>query len=251
LIAAFFLVSVFRILGLYRDSEVEPAFTPTHADNFLKNSVITGWQHVCIFSFEMQIGVAMRSILFALVIVCIVLTPAAFGQATKPAVSRAYGDGEFRLGPDDVIEVSVYQDKELDRTVPVRPDGKISLPLIGEMAASGKTPTELQKEIAQKLKQFVAEPNITVVVKEVNSPKVSVIGEVKNPNMYKIKDKATLLDAIALAGGLTEYSKKKVVISRVGPNGQTEFIRLNIDDLMKGKKPDPFYVLPYDKIVIQ
>ena len=193
----------------------------------------------------------MRSFLFALVIICIVLMPTAYGQATKPAPQRAYGDGEFHLGPDDVIEVSVYQDKELDRTVPVRPDGKISLPLIGEMIASGKTPTELQKEIAQKLKQFVADPSVTVVVKEVNSPKVSVTGEVKNPNMYKIKDRATLLDAIALAGGLTEYSKKKVTVIRVGPNGESQFIKLNVEDQIKGKKPDPFYVLPYDKIYIQ
>jgi polysaccharide export outer membrane protein len=176
--------------------------------------------------------------------------PTAYGQLTKPA-QRAYGDGEFRLGPDDVIEVSVYQDKEIDRTVPVRPDGKISLPLIGEMTASGKTATDLQKEIAQKLKQFVADPRVTVVVKEVNSPKVSVTGEVKNPNMYKIKDRATLLDAIALAGGLTEYSKKKVTVIRLGPNGESEFIKLNIDDQIKGKKPDLFYVLPYDKIYIQ
>src|SRR5262249_12105278 len=146
----------------------------------------------------MQIGVAMRSIVFALV-VFIVLIPTAYGQATKPAAARAYGDSEFRLGPDDVIEVTVYQDKELDRTVPVRPDGKISLPLIGEMAASGKSAMELAKEIAQRLKQFVADPTVTVVVKEVNSPKVSVIGEVKNPNIYKIKDRATLIDIIALA----------------------------------------------------
>ena len=160
-------------------------------------------------------------------------------------------DASYLIAPEDVLAIDVWKEAEITRTVPVRPDGKISLPLIGEMAASGKTPTELKNEIAQKLKQFVAEPTVTVVVKEVNSPKVSVIGEVKNPNMYKIKDKTTLLDAIALAGGLTEYSKKKVVISRVGPNGDTQFIRLNIDDVMKGKKPDPFYILPYDKIVIQ
>jgi polysaccharide export outer membrane protein len=192
----------------------------------------------------------MRSIVFALV-VFIVLIPTAYGQATKPAAARAYGDSEFRLGPDDVIEVTVYQDKELDRTVPVRPDGKISLPLIGEMAASGKSAMELAKEIAQRLKQFVADPTVTVVVKEVNSPKVSVIGEVKNPNIYKIKDRATLIDIIALAGGTTDYSKKKAIISRIGPNGETQLIKLDINDLIKGKKPDPFYVLPYDKITIQ
>ena len=192
----------------------------------------------------------MRSILFAAVIGITALVPAAFAQATKTHAAHAYGDTEFRLGPDDVIEVSVREDKELDRTVPVRPDGKISLPLIGEMTASGKTATDLQKEIALRLKQFVADPTVTVVVKEVNSPKVSVIGEVKNPNMYKIKDRATLLDAIALAGGLTEYSKKKVVVFRVGPNGDSQRIELSITDQIKGKRADPFYVLPYDKIYI-
>jgi len=197
----------------------------------------------------------MRSILFA-VVVFIALMPTGYCQTTRHPVSRAYGDSEFRLGPDDVIEVTVYQDKELDRTVPVRPDGKISLPLIGEMTASGKSATELQKEIAQRLKQFVADPTVTVVVKEVNSPKVSVLGEVKNPNMYKIKDRATLLDIIALAGGETDYSKHKVIVSRVGPNGEAEFIEVNTRDLIKGKpingkKPEPFYVLPYDKIYIQ
>src|SRR5499427_441482 len=184
----------------------------------------------------MQLGVAMRSILFALV-VCIVLMHTVYGQATKTAAGRAYGDGEFRRGPDDVIEVSVYQDKELDRTVPVRPDGKISLPLIGEMTASGKTATELQKEIAQKLKQFVADPTVTVVVKEVNSPKVSILGEVKTPGMYKIKDRATLLDVIALAGGLTEFAKKnKIVVIRTDSNGPPHQFKLNIDDQIKGRR---------------
>jgi polysaccharide export outer membrane protein len=194
------------------------------------------------------------TILFALSVVLISSVPA-FAQQhpDSKVVSRAYGDSEFRLGPDDVVEVTVYQDKSLDRTVPVRPDGKISLPLIGEMPASGKTATDLQKEIALRLKQFVADPTVTVVVKEVNSPKVSVLGEVKNPGIYKIKDRATLLDAIALAGGLTEYAKKnKIVVIRTDSNGPPHQFKLNIDDQIKGRpSAEPFYVLPYDKIYIQ
>jgi polysaccharide export outer membrane protein len=177
--------------------------------------------------------------------------PAQQQAAASTAVPHAYGDSEFRLGPDDVIEVSVYQDKNFDRTVPVRPDGKISLPLIGEMPASGKTATDLQKEIAQRLKQYVADPTVTVVVKEVNSPKVSVLGEVKTPGMYKIKDRATLLDAIALAGGLTEYAKKnKIYVLRVNSDGSARRIQLNIEDQIKGRRGDPFYILPYDKIFV-
>lgn len=196
----------------------------------------------------------MRVTILLALVVLVVGMPAAFaGQHTETApASHAYGDSEFRLGPDDVIEVSVYQDKELDRTVPVRPDGKISLPLIGEMPASGKTAPDLQKEIAQRLMQFISDPTVTVVVKEVNSPKISVLGEVKNPGMYKIKDRATLLDAIALAGGLTEYAKKnKIVVIRADANGAAHQIKLNIDDQIKGRRSDPFYILPYDKIYIQ
>ena len=193
------------------------------------------------------------TILFALIVVLIGSVPAFAQQQTdSTVVPRAYGDSEFRLGPDDVIEVTVYQDKGLDRTVPVRPSGKISLPLIGEMPASGNTATDLQKEIALRLKQFVADPTVTVVVKEVNSPKVSVLGEVKNPGMYKIKDRATLLDAIAIAGGMTEYdTKNKIVVIRTDYNGPPHQFKLNIDDQIKGRRTEPFYVLPYDKIYIQ
>jgi polysaccharide export outer membrane protein len=205
----------------------------------------------------MQIGVAMRvSTLFTMTVLCLGSTQLLHAQrpASPPsAVAKGgYGDSEFKLGPDDVIEVSVYQEKDLSATVPVRPDGKISLPLVGEMPASGKTAVELQKEIAQKLKQYIADPAVTVVVKEVNSPKVSVMGEVKTPGVYKIKDRATLLDALALAGGLTDFAKKdKITVLRPEPNGDLRYIKVNIGDQIKGKRPDPFYVLPYDKIYVE
>lgn len=174
------------------------------------------------------------------------------GAASLPIVQVAYGDSEFRLGPDDVIEVSVYQEKELSATVPVRPDGKISIPLIGEMPASGKTATELQKEISLRYAKFISEPAVTVVVKEVNSPKVSVLGEVKNPGMYKIKDRATVLDAIAMAGGTTEYAKRdKVTLIRVNAAGETSRVKVNLDDQIKGRRGNPIYILPYDKIYVQ
>jgi polysaccharide export outer membrane protein len=172
-------------------------------------------------------------------------------RGASPAV-QACGDSEFRLGPDDVIEVSVYGEDKLSTTVPVRPDGKISIPLIGELPASGKTAPELQKEIADRYKRFIAEPAVTVVVKEVNSPKVSVLGEVKNPGMYKIQDRATVLDVLAQAGGLTEYAKRdKVMIIRVDVSGQQRFLKVNLEDQIKGKRSDPFCILPYDKVYVQ
>jgi polysaccharide export outer membrane protein len=148
--------------------------------------------------------------------------------------------------------VSVYGEKDLSIAVPVRPDGKVSIPLIGELPASGKTATELQKEIAQKYARFISEPAVTVVVKEVNSPKVSVLGEVKTPGMYKIKDRATVLDAIAMAGGLTEYAKRdKVTVIRLDTSGQQSLLKVNLKDQIKGRRADPFYVLPYDKIYVE
>jgi len=193
--------------------------------------------------------------LFILVVMTVGLMITAYAgpqQAALNNTARAYGDSEFRLGPEDVIEVSVYGEKDLSIAVPVRPDGKVSIPLIGELPASGKTATELQKEIAQKYARFISEPAVTVVVKEINSPKVSVLGEVKTPGMYKIKDRATVLDAIAMAGGLTEYAKRdKVTIIRLDTSGQQSLLKVNLKDQIKGRRADPFYVLPYDKIYVE
>ena len=134
----------------------------------------------------------------------------------------------------------------------VRPDGRISLPLIGELQASSKTALELQDEVRFKLKKYISEPVVNVIVKEVNSAKVSVLGEVKTPGMYKIKDKATVLDAIALAGGFTEYAKRdKVIVIRSDASGGQKPFKVNVNDQIKGDRREPFYVLPYDKIYIQ
>jgi polysaccharide export outer membrane protein len=201
----------------------------------------------------MKVGDTMRLTMFFAVLVFSGVMACAFAQrpATNP-ISHAYGESEFKLGPDDVIEVFVYKEPELSPTVVVRPDGKISLPLIGELPVIGKTAVELQKEIAQRLAHYISEPTVNVIVKEVNSAKVSILGEVKTPGMYKIKDRATVLDAVALAGGFTEYAKRgKVTLIRFEPGGQQRRFQLNVDDQIKGRKGDLFYILPYDKIYVQ
>jgi polysaccharide export outer membrane protein len=173
-------------------------------------------------------------------------------QVNSTDAFHGYGGSEFRLGPDDVIEVFVWKEPELSTTVVVRPDGKVSLPLIGELPTSGKTAVELQNEIGQKLTQYISNPVVNVMVKEVNSAKVSVLGEVKTPGIYKIKDRATVLDVIALAGGFTEYAKRsKVTIIRPASSGEQKRIMLNVDDQIKRSKGDLFYILPYDKIYVQ
>jgi polysaccharide biosynthesis/export protein len=195
----------------------------------------------------------MRFTFFFSVVVFSIFLASAFAQrpASNP-ITHAYGESEFKLGPDDVIEVFVYKEPELSPTVVVRPDGKISLPLIGELSVIGKTAVELQKEVSQKLAHYISEPTVNVIVKEVNSAKVSVVGEVKTPGMYKIKDRATVLDALALAGGFTEYAKRnKVILIRFDARGEQHRFELNVDDQIKGRKGDLFYILPYDKIYVQ
>ena len=195
----------------------------------------------------------MRSTIFIAVVVVGAFLTSAFAQ--RPAlnpIAKAYGESEFKLGPDDVVEVFVYKEQELSTTVVVRPDGKISLPLIGELSVSGKTAMELQKEISQKLTQYIAQPTVNVIVKEVNSAKVSVLGEVKTPGSYKIRDRATVLDAVALAGGFTEYAKRsKVTLIRISANGQQQQYQINVEDQLKGRKGDLFFILPYDVINVQ
>jgi len=164
----------------------------------------------------------------------------------------AFGESEYRLGPEDVVQVFVWKEPDLSTTVVVRPDGKISLPLIGEMLASGKTAAQVETEVTVKLKKYVADPAVNVIVKEVHSAKVSVLGEVKKPGVYPIKERATILDAIALAEGFTEYAKRnKVTVIRSMGNGDEKHIDLNVDALIRKSKGDTFYVQPYDKIYVQ
>ncbi len=193
----------------------------------------------------------MRSTILLIVVFAGCLASAFAQRATNP-IARAYGESEYRLGSEDVVEVFVYKEPELSVTVVVRPDGKISLPLIGELLVNGKTAIEMQKEITQKLTQYISEPNVNFIVKEVNSAKVSVLGEVKTPGMYKINSRATVLDAVALAGGFTEYAKRdKVKLIRIDANGQQHQIPINVEDQIKGRKGDLFYILPHDKIYVE
>jgi polysaccharide export outer membrane protein len=161
------------------------------------------------------------------------------------AASCAHGDGattgfdprpaEYRIGKEDVLEVTVWKDAALSKTLPVRSDGKISMPLIGELVAAGKTPNELSDEIQKKLAPFVKEPSVHVIVREFNSARFFIVGEVARPGMYTLHGTVTPLEAIAMAGGLTEFARKGgiTVIRRSGAGEQR--LRVDFDDLVKGK----------------
>jgi polysaccharide export outer membrane protein len=154
----------------------------------------------------------------------------------KPAANNPTGVG-YRLGPEDVIEFKVYKEPDLTTTAVVRPDGMISLPLAGEIKAEGKTTPELEKDITAKLRESLEDPVVSVTVKEINNPKISVFGEVHKPDIFPIKQRMTVLDAISLAGGLSPFAKKdRVVVLRIGPSGQ-ERIPVNLDRIIKTGEP--------------
>lgn len=123
--------------------------------------------------------------------------------------------GEYRIGPEDMLQITVWKNEAMSRSVPVRPDGKISLPLLNEVQAAGLSPLELRAVLMQKLADYLANPEVSVIVTEVRSLKVSVIGEVTRPARYELKSRTTVLDALALAGGFTQFAaRSRIVILR-------------------------------------
>ena len=160
-------------------------------------------------------------------------------------------EGEYRLGPEDVIEVFVWKEPELTTTVVIRPDGRISLPLANELEASGKTAVELQQEITARLSKYVVQPVVNVMVKQVNSLKISVLGEVRRPDVYRIKNRVTILDAIAMAGGFTDLARpNKLIVLRNTPSGPRR-IKINIKQLVAGDSGAPFYLQTLDTVYVE
>jgi polysaccharide export outer membrane protein len=144
--------------------------------------------------------------------------------------------GEYRIGREDVLEVVVWHEPELTRVVPVRPDGRISLPLAGEMQAAGKTPAELQAGVAKALGPYIQDAAVAVLVREINGPRVFVMGEVTRPGGFPLRGPMTVMQAIALAGGRTEFARDEVVWLRERPDGAApDRVSLSFDELVKGE----------------
>jgi polysaccharide export outer membrane protein len=202
---------------------------------------------------------------FALAAISLFVTAMASAQEPKPngntgnaattaAVPRDIrgfaAAADYRIGPEDVLDVLVWKNLELNRTMPVRPDGKISLPLVNDIQAAGLTPVELRQQIAQRLSEFIPSPEVSVIVREVHSVKVAVLGAVKMPGHYEVNSPSTVLDLIARAQGLTEFAArdKIVVIRRNGTT--TTRIPFNYRKVAHDNDHDNFYVRPGDIIVV-
>jgi polysaccharide export outer membrane protein len=160
-------------------------------------------------------------------------------------------DDSFVIGNDDVLAINVWKEPDISRSIPVRSDGKISLPLVGEVQAAGLTPLKLEKDIAEKLKSYISEPEVTVMVQQVNSQKFNILGQVNKPGSYVIANSPTVLDAIALAGGFRDFAKKKAMyVLRHGASGEVR-LAFNYKDVSQGKNMEQNVKLqPGDTIIV-
>lgn len=181
--------------------------------------------------------------------------PAAKDAATSHSADEASGkphDDSFVIGNDDVLAVNVWNEPNITRSVPVRSDGRISLPLAGEIQAAGRTPLKLEEDIAAKLKSYIAEPEVTVIVQQINSQKFNILGMVNRPGSYVIANSATVLEAIALAGGFRDFAKQtKIYVLRQNPDGSQTRLPFNYKDVVKGKNSEQNVKLqPRDTIFV-
>lgn len=157
---------------------------------------------------------------------------------------------EYRIGPGDKLRVEVYKDAQLSQSVQVRPDGKITLPLIGDLDANGATPLELRETIAKSLKEFITTPTVTVIVVEALASKVYVMGEVTHPGTMELHGPTTILQALAMAGGFKEFANTKDVrVLRPKSGNGVETIRFNYKDVLNGDAK-PFYLRSGDTVVV-
>jgi polysaccharide biosynthesis/export protein len=202
-----------------------------------------------------------RAVLWGLA--CVVLSTGLWGQAAdkdkgskkQSAAATAettQHDDSYLIGPEDVLSVNVWKEPDISRTIPVRLDGRISLPLAGEIQAAGRTPHQLEEEITAKLKNYISEPEVAVMVQQIRSKRFNVLGQVVRPGSYLLTNSTTVLDAIAMAGGFRDFAKQKsIYVLRRNADGTEARLPFNYKDVVKGKNMDQNIKLqPRDTVVI-
>jgi polysaccharide biosynthesis/export protein len=187
--------------------------------------------------------------------------PAPGGQATPAQPQRSAGattaatglplPTDYVIGPDDVLGIIFWRDAEMSGDVTVRPDGNITLPLIRDIKAAGLRPDELRAAITAAATQYVADPNVSVVVRQINSRSVFITGQVARPGAYPVSGQMTVLQLVAIAGGLTEYADGGQISLLRTVNGKPTRLRFNYDEVARGKKLEQNVVLaPGDQVVV-
>jgi polysaccharide biosynthesis/export protein len=191
-------------------------------------------------------------------LVFFIATLIAYPQTDKEVVLKKESQAEgvadrdhYVIGPEDVLYIHVWKEDALSRTIPVRMDGNISLPLIHEIKAAGLTPLQLEAAITERLKGFYENPTVSVTVMETNSFKVYVSGEVRTPGVYRLRSETTILQIIPMAGGFTDWAKQRKILVIRKENGKETRITVDYKKAMKGDDPSSNVVLkPGDTIIV-
>jgi polysaccharide export outer membrane protein len=184
----------------------------------------------------------MEKILLAITLILMVtlsLTHVAYSEeenlTSKEETATETDDHYYKIGKGDILEIIAWKEEDFTREVFVRMDGKISFPLLDDIQAAGRTTMQVKNEIETKLKEFVEDPIVTVILKSPMSQKFYILGEVLNTGEYQLVKKLTILQAFALAGGFTEWASKNEIILLRNENGIDKLIRVNYKNIIKGK----------------
>ena len=175
--------------------------------------------------------------LVSLAIAALLVSSGALAEAHGQEAGEPAPPAGYRIGPQDVLQISVFGNEALSRTVPVRPDGMISLPLLNDVKAAGLTPMELRDSLMKKLVEFVPSPEIAVIVTEVRSFTISVIGQVMKPGRYDLKSSATIVDALAMAGGFKEFAGRSRIVVIRAEGGASKRISFDYDKMGASNRP--------------
>ena len=171
--------------------------------------------------------------------------------ANELAKNVATQDPSYVIGSQDMLDISVWREPDFSRTVPVRPDGKISLPLLNDMQAAGLTPSQLAAELTKSLNKFVTNPQVTIIVTQINSQRFYVLGEAARPGAYSLIPEMTILQALSNAGGFTTYANSKKIYLLRQENGKQQKLLFNYKDVIAGKRTEQNIVLKNgDTIVV-
>jgi polysaccharide export outer membrane protein len=196
----------------------------------------------------------MKATIFSFVLLTALSVGPAVAQGSLPSVARsgptvATNSTDYKMVVGDKLRVEVYKDPQMSQSLQIRPDGKITLPLLGDVAAAGKTPAALRDSLTSSLKEFITSPVVTVIVVEAQPQTVTVIGEVNAPGTHPIKGQTTVIEALAMAGGFKDFANtKNITIQRSTPTGTTR-IKFNYKDAIKSESKQ-MCVEPGDVIIV-
>jgi polysaccharide biosynthesis/export protein len=173
-----------------------------------------------------------------------------YSQTASPKDSPMSSDPMYIIQPDDSLEIFVWKEPELTRKVLVRPDGNISFPLIQDLKAAGSSTTQLKGQIETKLKDYLKEPNVTVIVDNIRSYKVFVVGKVQKPGSLSSEKPINVLQALSLAGGFQDFAKKSGITILRNSTGQNFVLPFDYPNVIRGKKQDENIVLQSGDVVV-